>query len=175
MRAAPATRPEAQLDAFAGTVAHDATTVDPAVVTATRVALIGDPRRLVRAAPHLADRASTLKLFQTEGVWVLPFDGRLGRAIDAVVGPVPSTLRWRVAAAVAACNLRRSVRDGWTRRHLQPQISPSSATAVRSSGYYRTLRRSDVELISWPIATVVPAGIRTADGVEHHVDVIVVA
>lgn len=175
MSPAPATTPEGQLDAFAGTVVHDATTVDPAVVTAKRVALVGDPRRLVHAAPHLADRASTLKLFQTEGVWVLPFDGRLGRVIDAVVGPVPPALRWRVAASVAACNLRRSVRDGWTRRHLQPQVSPGTATAVRSSGYYRALRRSNVELIGWPIATVVPAGIRTADGVEHHVDVVVVA
>lgn len=162
-------------DMFAGTVARDAITLDPADVRGKRVAVVGDPRRVVRTVPRLAGLPSTLKVFQTDGVWVLPIDGRLGRAIDAIAGPVPSTLRRRVVAAVATGNLRRSVRDDWTRRHLRPQVRPSATTVVRSSRYYRSLRRRDVTLVGWPIASVVPAGIRTADGIEHHVDVILVA
>lgn len=175
MSAVQAAAPASPLDAFAGSVLRDATTTDPAAVTDRRVAVIGDPRRVVRAVPQLAGVASTLKVFQTDGVWVLPFDGRLGRLIDAVAGPVPPALRWRVAAAVATCNLRRSVRDGWTRRHLRPQVDAGATTVTRSDRYYRSLRRDDVELIGWPIAGVVSPGIRTADGIEHHVDVIVVA
>ncbi len=169
------TAPAVGFDTFAGTVVRDATTLDPTVVRDKRVAVVGDPRRVVWAVPHLAGLASTLKVFQTDGVWVLPIDGRLGRAIDAIAGPVSPTLRWRMVSAVATGNLRRSVRDSWTRRHLRPQASPSARTIVRSSRYYRSLRRRDVALVGWPIASVVPAGIRTADGIEHHVDVILVA
>jgi hypothetical protein len=43
---------------------------------------------------------------------------------------------------------------------------------VTSNRYYAALRRDDVDLVTWPIAGVVAAGIRTADGLEHHVDVI---
>lgn len=168
------TAPRAQFGTFAGTVV-DAGTFDPDAVRGKRVAVVGDPRRAVRVVPRLAGLASSLKVFQTEGVWVLPIDGRLGRAIDTIAGRVPPALRWRVVAAVAAGNLTRSVRDGWTRRHLRPQVSPSATTVVRSSRYYRSLRRGNVALVSWPIASVVPAGIRTADGIEHHLDVILVA
>ena len=177
---ATATRPTLErpptpgLDTFAGTVL-DAVAVQPNTVTGRRIALIGEPRRVVRAVPCLAGHASTVKVFQTDGVWVLPAFGALDARIDAIARFVPPALRWRVAAAVATCNLRRGVRDGWTRRHLAPQVAPGTATTVRSSGYYRSLRSGDVELIVWPIAGVVPAGIRTADGIEHHVDIIVVA
>jgi cation diffusion facilitator CzcD-associated flavoprotein CzcO len=172
MSASPPSAPAARFDSFAGSVVHDGRTLD---VRGKRVAVVGDPRRVVRAVPRLAGHASTLKVFQTEGVWVLPFDGRLGRAIDAIAGPVPRPLRWRVVTACATGNLRRSVPDGWTRRHLGPQVAASPATTIRSSHYYRALRRRDVALIGWPIASVVAGGIRTADGIEHHVDVIVVA
>jgi hypothetical protein len=143
MTALPPSAPAARFDTFAGSVVHDASTLAPAAVRGKRVAVVGDPRRVVRAVPRLAGRASTLKVFQTEGVWVLPFDGRLGRAIDAVAGPVPRALRWRVVTAFAGGNLRRSVRDGWTRRHLRPQVSASPTTVVRSSRYYRSLQRRD--------------------------------
>ncbi len=162
------------LDTFAGPVV-DAATVEPATLAGVRVALIGEPRRVAHVVPLLVGHASTIKVFQTDGVWVLPAFGPLGERIDALARFVPPALRWRIAGAVAACHLRRGVPDGWARRHLTPQAPPSTATAVRSSGYYRSLRSGTVELIGWPIAGVVPAGIRTADGIEHRVDAIVVA
>ena len=44
-----------------------------------------------------------------------------------------------------------------------------------SSDYYPALQRDNCKLIDWPIATVSPVGIRTSDGVEHHLDCIVFA
>jgi cation diffusion facilitator CzcD-associated flavoprotein CzcO len=44
-----------------------------------------------------------------------------------------------------------------------------------SSEYYPALQRDNCKLIDWPIATMSPAGIRTSDGVEHHLDCIVFA
>ncbi len=163
------------LDDFAGAVLHDCLTIDPEALRGKRVALVGDPRRVVRALPRLAGRASTLKVFQTDGVWVLPAYGAVGPALDALAPLMPSTLRWRIVSATATCNLRRGVPDGWTRRHLQPQRHPTKSSTARSDGYFRALRRPDVELVGWPIADIVPSGIRTADGIQHNVDVIVVA
>ena len=44
-----------------------------------------------------------------------------------------------------------------------------------SNDYYRALQQDNCKLITWPIATISAAGIRTADGIEHHVDAIVFA
>jgi cation diffusion facilitator CzcD-associated flavoprotein CzcO len=44
-----------------------------------------------------------------------------------------------------------------------------------SSDYYSALQRDNCKLIDWPIATLSPVGIRTSDGVEHHLDCIVFA
>ena len=162
-------------DDFAGTLLRNGATLDPTLVAGRHVALVGEPRRVVRCVPHLAGRASILKLFQTDGVWVLPDYGPFGRVLDGMPDLLPSALRWWVAGKAAACNLRLQMPDAWTRRHLAPQADPGATTMVRTGGYYRSLRRDDVELVGWPIANVVPSGVRTADGIEHHVDVIVVA
>jgi 4-hydroxyacetophenone monooxygenase len=55
-----------------------------------------------------------------------------------------------------------------------PQYPPVSKRVVRDNGAWaRTLTADNVELITDPIAEITPHGVRTADGVEHRVDVIV--
>lgn len=44
-----------------------------------------------------------------------------------------------------------------------------------SSDYYPALQRDNCKLIDWPIARISPVGIRTSDGIEHHLDAIVFA
>ncbi len=44
-----------------------------------------------------------------------------------------------------------------------------------SSDYYPALQKDNCKLIDWPIATISPVGIRTSDGIEHHLDAIVFA
>jgi cation diffusion facilitator CzcD-associated flavoprotein CzcO len=44
-----------------------------------------------------------------------------------------------------------------------------------SSDYYPALQADNCKLITWPIATLSPAGIRTSEGIEHQVDCIVFA
>ena len=175
MTATRTTPTSPRYDDFAGAVLRNGATLDPAALDGRRVALVGEPRRVVHCVPHLAGHAAILKVFQTDGVWVLPGIGPFGAVVDSVAGLVPSELRWRVARTAAACNLRLQMPDAWTRRHLAPQADPGATTMVRTGRYYRSLRRDDVELVGWPIASVVPSGIRTADGIEHRVDVIVVA
>ena len=46
---------------------------------------------------------------------------------------------------------------------------------LMTSDYYAALEKENCKLITWPIATLAPKGIRTADGIEHDVDCIVFA
>ena len=55
-----------------------------------------------------------------------------------------------------------------------PAYPPSAKRVIRDDGTWpATLKRDDVELITEKIEEITPAGVRTADGVEHEVDVIV--
>lgn len=140
-----------------------------------RVALLGDPTSVTRLASRLAHHAGTLTVFQDEGVWVLPRAAGLVPLLGSATGVAPRSLRHRVTTDLARRHLRQGTRDGWTRRQLTPRREPTPETIVYSDRYHRTLRRDDVRLVTWPIAGFVAGGIRTADGIEHHVDVLAVA
>lgn len=174
--ATTATEPRGLGD-FAGTTIRgsDAVLSRLPEVQGKRVALVGDPLRVAQFVGRLSAAARILKVFQHDPVWVLP----------RVVGPaaplaatarslLPPSITARLDTTVAERNLQLQVRDGWTRRQLTPQQPPEPGNVIRSNRYYRALQRGDVQLVTWPIAGVVAAGVRTADGLEHHVDVIVI-
>lgn len=57
---------------------------------------------------------------------------------------------------------------------VTPHYPPAAKRVIRDNGIWaRTLTRDDVSLITERITEITPAGVRTADGVEHEVDVIV--
>src|SRR5262249_5492255 len=55
-----------------------------------------------------------------------------------------------------------------------PTYPPGAKRMLRDNGIWaRTLKRDNVQLITDHIDAITPNGIRTADGVEHEVDVVV--
>jgi 4-hydroxyacetophenone monooxygenase len=55
-----------------------------------------------------------------------------------------------------------------------PHYPPAAKRVVRDNGIWaRTLNRDDTTLVTTEIAEVTEAGVRTADGVEHEVDVLI--
>ena len=80
-----------------------------------------------------------------------------------------------LVARLGKAHLRRQVKDPWLRRQLTPDFTPGCKRMLVSSDYYPALQRDNCKLIDWPIATMSPVGIRTSDGVEHHLDAIVFA
>jgi 4-hydroxyacetophenone monooxygenase len=55
-----------------------------------------------------------------------------------------------------------------------PAYPPSAKRVIRDDGTWAaTLKRDDVRLVTDKISEITPRGVRTADGVEHEVDVIV--
>jgi cation diffusion facilitator CzcD-associated flavoprotein CzcO len=135
--------------------------------TGERVGVICTGAGAVRIVPELVDSAAFVKVFQHNPSWVLP---RLAVPIPAAVRALCPD---RVVTRLGKAHLRRQVRDPWLRRQLTPTGS-CTQTSI-SSDYYPALQRANCKLIDWPIATLSPVGIRTSDGVEHHLDAIVFA
>lgn len=163
------------LDDFEGRIVHQPVAGPVEEALGGRIALIGDPAAVAQLTSRLADRADTLKVFQRRGVWVLPRLGPLAPSAHRVRPILPRSRRRAFVARAAGMHLRSQVSDPWVRRQLTPTSPPTRTTTVLSNRYYAALRRPDVQLVTWPIAGVVAQGVRTADGIEHHVDTIVVA
>lgn len=128
-----------------------------------RVAILGAAAAVARVLPPVVTQAETVTVFQHESVWVLP---RL--PLPGLSALVPG----RLAHCAARVNLRMQVRDRWMRRQLTPE---DSSAIHRHSSYYRALQQPRCRLVTWPVATLAPKGIRTVDGIEHRVDCIIFA
>jgi cation diffusion facilitator CzcD-associated flavoprotein CzcO len=187
------------LDSYTGTTIHSARwdhSFDP---RGQRVAVIGTGASAVQIIPELVERAATVKVFQRTPGWVLPrldfghpewlrsvfrhVPGAQSAARAAwfagheavALGLVWDTLATTAVQTVARATLRAQVRDPWTRRRLTPDFRAGCKRMLMSSDYYPALQADNCTLVTWPIATLSPDGIRTADGIEHQVDAIVFA
>lgn len=163
------------LDSFEGRVMRGVSSGDPASgLEGCRVAIVGGAMDVAGVIGPLARGVTTLKVFQQDPAWLLPVPAAsVGRITSNAAGPLLRRARSSVTRLMADRYRRRQVPDSWVRRQLRPTEPPTRATVVYSSSYYRALRKPNVELVTWPVTGVVPRGIRTADGLEHVVDAIV--
>jgi cation diffusion facilitator CzcD-associated flavoprotein CzcO len=163
------------------------------------VAVIGTGASAVQIIPELVKVAGSVKVFQRTRGWVLPrldvetppvarqvferlpilqravrtalFAGHEAMATGLVWDTPVTTLIQRLDLL----HLRMTVKDPWLRRQLTPDFRAGCKRMLISSDYYPALQRDNCKLITWPIATLTPEGLRTSDGLEHHVDAIVFA
>jgi cation diffusion facilitator CzcD-associated flavoprotein CzcO len=187
------------LDSYRGHKIHSARWDHDYDLTGKRVAVIGTGASAIQIIPELVRRAEFVKVFQRTPCWVLPrLDVPIPPAMQALFAKVPATqqlarqalfwgheasataLVWNtpltsLVARLGRAHLRSQVKDPWLRRQLTPDFAPGCKRMLISSDYYAALQRDNCKLIDWPIATVSPVGIRTSDGIEHHLDCIVFA
>jgi cation diffusion facilitator CzcD-associated flavoprotein CzcO len=187
------------IETYQGRKIHSARWDHDYDVAGKRVAVIGTGASAVQIVPELVKEAAAVKVFQRTPGWVLPrFDYPTPRAARALFAAIPATqhaartglfyghevmatgLVWKspvtsLVERIATAHLRRQVRDPWLRRQLTPDFRAGCKRMLISSDFYPALQRDNCKLITWPIATLSPAGIRTSDGIEHHVDCIVFA
>ena len=70
--------------------------------------------------------------------------------------------------------LRAQVVDDVLYDKMVPHFPPFAKRALRDDGRWAAaLSRSDVDLVTTPIAEITPHGVRTADGEEHPADVVI--
>jgi cation diffusion facilitator CzcD-associated flavoprotein CzcO len=166
-------------------------------------AIVGTGASAVQIIPEIARLVDRLDVYQRTPIWVFPkVDYPTSRAVkwlfrrnptvqDAVRRTVTRVLEaglvggvvhyeqaaWapRGAAWLARNIWYRQVRDPGVRRRLTPDYDVGCKRPSVSNSYLATFNRDNVELISDRIDRVTPTGIRTVDGREREVDVLVLA
>ncbi len=193
----PARPVVAGLDSFPGPVLHTAAWDHDVDLRGRRVAVIGTGASAVQVVPAIADEVAHLTVFQRSASHLVPKpDRRYSRLHHALFRRVPAWPRLvrrtlatvferagalPVAPAAApvqlafAALLRTQVPEAALRARLRPAHPVGLRRALVSSDYHRTLRRPHVDLVTDEITEVTARGVRAADGVEHPVDVIVLA
>lgn len=168
-----------------------------------RVAVIGTGATAVQMVPQLALTAAGLDVYQRRAIWVLAKpDFAIPRAVQTAFRVMPglqTLVRSAVAAVVEvglvgitvygkqiaplahlpewACRayLFTQVRDRELREKLTPGYGFGCKRPSVSNVYYQTFTRDNVTLITDPIERITPSGIRTRDGAQRDVDVLVLA
>jgi cation diffusion facilitator CzcD-associated flavoprotein CzcO len=85
------------------------------------------------------------------------------------------TLARRGMLKTAQAHLQRQVADEALRAKLRPPYPLGCKRIIYSNDFYPALARSNVALVTDDIVRVTPGGVRTADGREHALDVLVCA
>jgi cation diffusion facilitator CzcD-associated flavoprotein CzcO len=192
----------AGLDSFAGTVMHTARWDHSQDLRGRRVAVIGTGASAVQVIPSIAPEVEKLVVLQRTPIWCLPKpDARLGpgvrRLLERIPGaqaavrvlsqtfvelnfPLPAQFHGVVPIASGGerfglNHLRRSVRDPVVREKLTPRYGLGCKRPSFSNKYLPTFNRPNVELETAAIETITPTSIRTVEGTEHEIDVLVLA
>lgn len=189
----------AGIDSFEGHKIHSARWDHDYDFRGKRVAVIGTGASGVQIIPELVKVAASVKVFQRTPGWVLPrpdykspeWSKALFRRLPAAQTALRQalfyghesmafSLIWNtpmtaVVERISLAHLNAQVKDPWLRRQLTPDFRIGCKRVLASSDYYPALQKENCKLITWPIATISPQGIRTAEGIEHQVDCIVFA
>ena len=185
------------LDTFAGTMFHSARWDHDHDLRGERVAVIGTGASSAQFIPHVQPLAQRLTVFQRTPGWVMPrIDfphpdglGRLMRRVPLiqrawrkivyylaetlVYGLVKDQRALAPTEAVARWHLRRTISDPALRTRLEPDYRIGCKRIIFANDYLPALAQPNVDLVTERITEVVPQGVRTADGVLHEADTII--
>ncbi|WP_406270114.1 NAD(P)/FAD-dependent oxidoreductase [Nocardia sp. NBC_00881] len=185
------------IDTFAGPAFHSAEWNHEVDLTGTRVACIGTGASAVQYIPRIQPKVAQLTLFQRSAAWVLPkADVEYNAVHHALFKHVPpSRLAERFAIwsffevmalaltdipavktpviALADRHRAAQVPDAELRAKLTPDYAAGCKRGLFSNEYFPALTQPNVTVETTAIEAITPTGIRTADGVQHEVDVII--
>ncbi|MDF0531389.1 NAD(P)/FAD-dependent oxidoreductase [Tsukamurella sp. 8F] len=188
--------------AFAGDTMHTSRWDHSVELTGKRVGIIGTGASAVQVIPEIAERVEHLTVFQRTPIWCLPkVDFAIPRPVQAGLAAIPGakalsrlvtqayveytfpviahygasvpgrTLFERAALAYLA----QQVDDPAIREKLTPRYALGCKRPSFHNWYLRTFNRTDVTLETTTIDAITPDGVRTVDGTEHSLDVLVLA
>jgi cation diffusion facilitator CzcD-associated flavoprotein CzcO len=190
------------LDEFEGVKMHSARWDHSQEVSGKRVAVIGTGCSAVQIIPTIAPVAQHLTVFQRTPIWCLPKpDRELTAREQWLLEHVPGAklaarllsqlfveINFPLSAhfygivpladrgeAIGRAYLRRKVADPEVRDKLTPRYGLGCKRPGFSNDYLPTFNRDNVYLETTPIERITAAGVRTTDGTDHKVDVLVLA
>lgn len=193
----PASRRLPGAERFRGAVFHSAEWRHDVPLQGKRVAVVGTGASAIQVVPAIQPDVARLLVYQRSAAWILPRRdaavGALRRALYArlpiaqrlarllrfgalesrILGIVVRPELLRVAELAARRHLRAQVADPRLRAALTPDYRMGCKRILISDDFYPALGQPNTALVTAPIREITPAGVRTEDGREEAVDVIV--
>jgi cation diffusion facilitator CzcD-associated flavoprotein CzcO len=190
----PATPNLPGLGTFAGTTFHSARWNHNCDLRGKRVAVIGTGASAIQIVPELAPIAAQLTVFQRTAPYVTPrnnrpyasWEQRLYAQAPALQKLHRAGFYWfnelfglsflgnealnKLGAFAARRHLETQIKDPELRRKLWPDYKLGCKRILVSDDYYPALTRPNVELVTDPIETVTPTGIRTRHDTRAGID-----
>lgn len=190
------------LDSFKGPKFHTSRWEAQHDLRNKTVAVVGTGSTASQLVPELAKVAAKLYLFQREPGWVVPKgefaytpeqSARLANPVKLRMARLkwfyatekrlwranlfrPGTPEHEKATRVALGFIEQELSD---RPDLMKAVTPAypywGKRLIMNSTYYAALKGPNVELIPRAVAAVTPNGVVDTDGVERHVDVLIMA
>jgi len=189
------------LDDFGGPVFHSARWDHDVALDGARVGVIGTGSSAVQITGALVDRVADYVLFQRTPQWILPVPNPSISEADRLrfraEPEVMTTLREELAVQFTAgfadavvdaespaahhleelcrAHLDQSVSDPVLHQQLLPGYRAACKRLVVSPDFYAAIQAPNARLVTAAIDRVEAGGVRTADGVLHELDVLVLA
>ncbi len=188
------------LDSFTGDVVHTARWDDNVETSDRRIAVVGNGSTGVQVVSALQTEAARITHFVRTPQWVIwtPMRLRQPALVSSALRRLPALhhrlydgLLWgsriltdiamrptwqrRLAQNYARWCLHIQVRDRGLRERLTPDYQPFCKRQVMSASYYRAIRSRNADVVTAAIEEITPQGIRTADGREYDVDLLILA
>jgi cation diffusion facilitator CzcD-associated flavoprotein CzcO len=190
------------LDEFQGVQMHSSRWDHAQDLSGKRVGVIGTGASALQLIPSIAPIVDRLTVFQRTPIWCLPkpdrpLNGRERWTLDHLPGaqltarllsqtfvelnfPLPAHFHGVVplakrGEAVGMALLHKQVTDPEVRDKLTPRYGLGCKRPGFSNDYFPTFNRANVHLETTPIERITAAGVRTVDGTEHPLDMLVLA
>jgi cation diffusion facilitator CzcD-associated flavoprotein CzcO len=192
------------LDNFEGEIVHTARWHSGIDLRNKRVAVIGTGATAVQLIPEIAQQVKQLDVYQRTPIWVLKKPDRnlpawlksafrllpaLQRSVRLATDTISETLMvistiyykqapWivRRCEQAAIANMQEQLpnrKDLWDK--LTPKYGFGCKRPTFSNEYFKTFSDANVELVTTGIDRITPRGIRTTDGKQRRIDVLILA
>lgn len=187
---------------FAGQIMHTSRWDHTLDLAGKRIGIIGTGASAVQVIPEIASRVAHLTVFQRTPIWCLPkpdlpLPGAVRGSLKAIPG-AKAVARLASQAFVeftfpgivhyyeripgiggvekaARAYLASQVRDPNTRDKLTPGYTLGCKRPSFHNSYLKTFNRDNVTLETNSIQQITASGIRTAEGHDHTLDVLILA
>jgi cation diffusion facilitator CzcD-associated flavoprotein CzcO len=192
-------------DTFQGASFHSAQWNHDVSLKGKRVGVIGSGCSAAQIVPAVAPEVGRLTVFMGRAQWVIPRADRNYGSVERFITNLPGIRhlkrflifgyhevrfiafrRYRFTAGISrlikrqyARNLRKNlekyIADEKLRRHMMPNYELGCRRVIPSNNYLPALARQNVDVDISGIEKITPTGIRTRDGKDIPLDVIVYA
>ncbi len=187
-------------DSFAGPAFHSAQWDHSVDLAGKRVSVVGNAASAIQFIPQIAPVAGALTVFQRSANWIAKkddreyseFEKRLGSVFppltrlyrfmiwmrgEGLLYPLMETEGWdwlrKQTEEKCIAYIEEKIADPDLRKKLIPDYPIGAKRILFSDDYYDALARPNVDVVTDPIARLLPSGIETRDGTQYPADVIV--